>query len=218
MSPLDESTLASLPIFPLPDAVLFPGALLPLRVFEPRYLEMTRHVLAGDRIMAIARLRPGYQNDYHGRPPVFPVASVAYVIDDNQFPDGQYHIVVRGLARIQIADELPPNQAYRRVRARILEDEIGDADDVRRRHDALLATCDRLANVIGEAGPSLQAMARSMMSAGGCADVLASALVAAPDERQAMLENLNVVDRLEAVQERVAALLIQMGPSGSMPN
>ena len=73
--PLDPARLRALaleevPVFPLPNVVLLPGALLPLHVFEPRYREMTRDVVAGRRRMAVARLQPGFEADYHGRPPM----------------------------------------------------------------------------------------------------------------------------------------------------
>src|SRR5687767_15897160 len=67
----DPSALSSLPIFPLPNCVLLPGGLLPLHVFEPRYRDLTRDCLAGSHLMAIARLRPGYETSYYARPPVY---------------------------------------------------------------------------------------------------------------------------------------------------
>jgi Lon protease-like protein len=67
----NPAALASLPIFPLPNAVLLPGGLLPLHVFEKRYREMTRDCLAGHQLMGVARLRPGFESSYYGRPPVY---------------------------------------------------------------------------------------------------------------------------------------------------
>src|SRR6185295_13942516 len=68
---VDVDALAALPIFPLPNCVLLPGGLLPLHVFEPRYRELTRDCLAGHQLMGIARLRPGFETAYYGRPPVY---------------------------------------------------------------------------------------------------------------------------------------------------
>src|SRR5690606_30905127 len=59
--PVSQSALEALPIFPLPDVVLFPGAVLPLHIFEPRYREMTADLLAAHGLLALARLRPGYE-------------------------------------------------------------------------------------------------------------------------------------------------------------
>ena len=73
---LSEQDLAALPVFPLPNVVLFPEAILPLHVFEPRYRELVREVLSGRKLMAVARLKPGFEDDYEGRPPVFDVCGV----------------------------------------------------------------------------------------------------------------------------------------------
>src|SRR6266404_2412978 len=80
LSPPDPDTLAALPIFPLPNCVLLPGGLLPLHVFEPRYRELTRDCLAGHQYMGVARLRPGYESTYYGRPPVFGRFGVGRII------------------------------------------------------------------------------------------------------------------------------------------
>ena len=64
---------AIIPIFPLPNAVLFPGVFLPLHIFEPRYRAMVADALEGDRLIGMMLLKPGWESDYEGRPPVYPV-------------------------------------------------------------------------------------------------------------------------------------------------
>ena len=71
--------LTSLPIFPLANCVLLPGGLLPLQVFEPRYRDLTRDCLAGHQLMGVARLRPGYETSYYGRPPVYETCGVGKI-------------------------------------------------------------------------------------------------------------------------------------------
>src|SRR5439155_576777 len=65
--------LSSVPLFPLPNVVLFPRAVLPLHIFEERYKEMTAEALAGDRQVAMALLKPGWEKDYYHRPVIEPV-------------------------------------------------------------------------------------------------------------------------------------------------
>ena len=60
----------TIPIFPLPDVMLFPGATRPLHIFEARYREMVADALEGDRLIGMVMLQPGYEADYEGRPPV----------------------------------------------------------------------------------------------------------------------------------------------------
>src|SRR2546426_1112956 len=68
MEEIPASALEELAIFPLPDLVLFPNALLPLHIFEPRYRDMMADVLEGARLLAVVRLMPGFEDEYEGRP------------------------------------------------------------------------------------------------------------------------------------------------------
>ena len=204
-----ESALKALPIFPLPETVLFPGALLPLHVFEPRYREMTRDVLAGARLMAVARLKPGYEPEYYGRPEVHPVAGVGYVIAAEQLEDGRYNVVLRGVGRIRIAEELPVAHAYRTVRAEMLVDSHSQrpTSEVTAAHEQIIALCDRLSHLIEEGGENLRELVRAVPSPAGCVDVLAAALVTDIDERQRLLETLDPAVRLERLLGHVAVLV-----------
>ncbi len=67
------------PIFPLPNVVLFPNTLMPLHIFEERYRTLTREVLAGDGQLAIALLREGWETNYDGNPAVHDVACLGKI-------------------------------------------------------------------------------------------------------------------------------------------
>ncbi|MBK9030014.1 MAG: LON peptidase substrate-binding domain-containing protein [Myxococcales bacterium] len=210
--------LARLPIFPLPNAVLLPGGLMPLHVFEPRYRDLVRDALAGSGLLAIARLRPGYQRDYDGRPPVLEHAGVGRIIASEEAADGRYMIVVRGLARVALARELPPVRAYREVEARLLPDAPAGADVLARAHGQLLALCERLSQALDRGGDQLRALLASCSCPGACADAIAAALVFDHDERQALLERLDPADRLERVADHVGKLLCELMPCSSHSN
>ncbi len=219
MPTLDSAALEALPVFPLPDVVLFPGALMPLHVFEPRYRELTADVLAGTRLMGIARLRPGYEPIYQERPPIFDVAGVGYVTEAEKLGDGRYHIALRGLARVAIERELPPDKAYRVVRSRVLVDtRSAHPERMQSAHEQIIALCDRLSMAMDEQGEKLRELVRALPSAGACADVIAAALVADPDERQALLEMLDPAERLDRVAGHVAALLVRLTKTSGSPN
>src|SRR3954464_15915356 len=109
---LEERDLVELSIFPLPDGVLFPGAALPLHVFEPRYREMVREALDSRKMIAVARLKPGFERDYEGRPPVFEVCGVGVIESHTERNDGRFDLSLRGLARVRIVQELPARRAF----------------------------------------------------------------------------------------------------------
>src|SRR4051812_29131191 len=110
-------TLDALSIFPLPEVQLFPHSLLPLHVFEPRYRALARDCLAGSKMLALPTLEPGYEEQYEGRPAVKPVCGVGEIVESHRHPDGRYDLLLRGLGRVRIVEELPPRHPYRLVRA-----------------------------------------------------------------------------------------------------
>src|SRR5262245_2125349 len=218
LSPPDPAALAALPIFPLPNCVLLPGGLLPLHVFEPRYRELTRDCLAGHQMMAIARLRPGYETTYYGRPPIYERCGVGRIICSEELPDGRYALLLRGVARVEIARELPADRAYRVVEAKILDDASCDLEDARDHHRRLIMLCDRLAEVLEQGGPQLRDLVRSFDAPGACADAIAAALIMDADERQELLEACDPMIRLQRTLGYVGHLLCELAPCAGAVN
>ncbi len=184
------AALEALPIFPLPDVVLLPGAVLPLNVFEPRYRDMTRDALAGERLLGMARLRPGHAGDYDARPPVYDIVGLGRIITANKTGDGRYQMLLRGVARVRIVEELPPDQSYRLVRAVLLDSEQSSRPQLLNiGGEQLIALCDRLADSV-EGAAGLRDIVREAATPGACADLISAALLADPEERQRLLEML----------------------------
>ena len=95
----------AIPLFPLPNVVLFPNVFLPLHVFEPRYRQMVADALEGDRIIGMALLRPGYEADYQGRPPVYAIGCAGVITHCQPLGDGRYDLVLRGIEKFRIQSE-----------------------------------------------------------------------------------------------------------------
>ena len=95
----------TIPIFPLPNVVLFPNVFLPLHIFEPRYRQMVADALHGDRIIGMVLLRPGFEADYQGRPPIYAVGCAGVITHSQTLADGCYDIVLRGMEKFRIASE-----------------------------------------------------------------------------------------------------------------
>ncbi len=112
--------LASLPVFPLANAVLLPGMVLPLNVFEPRYLELMDHVLERGGYLGIPLLQPGFEAHYEGRPEIEPVLGLGRLLSHQRLPDGRRFIRVEGLGRVRRLEELPPRAAFRELSVEIL--------------------------------------------------------------------------------------------------
>lgn len=214
----EPDALAALPVFPLPNCVLLPGGLLPLHVFEPRYRELTRDCLAGHQLMAIGRLRPGFETTYYGRPPLYDRCGVGRIICSEELPDGRFALLLRGVARVAITRELSTERTYRLVEAHPLIDQSCDPADARSHHHQLITLCDRLAEVIDQGGPQLKDLVRSFESPGACADAVAAALVMDADARQELLESCDPMVRLQRTLGHVSHLLCELAPCNDSVN
>ncbi len=103
------------PIFPLPQIVFFPRTILPLHVFEPRYKEMVREASEGEGLIAVALLRPGWEDDYAGSPAFHDVGTIGRIEDLEPLPDGRFNLRLVGLQRA-VFSEIVQDVPYRRAR------------------------------------------------------------------------------------------------------
>jgi ATP-dependent Lon protease len=196
-----EHALGAIPIFPLPQVVLFPEAVLPLHVFEPRYRAMLRHALATHGAIVVAQMIGG--EDEHGRPRIAPVAGGGVVIEHQPLPDGRANIVLLGQARLRL-DELEPDDArpFRVARATVLEDlpvSIREND-----RTALVAAATMFAAEVKKHDPTFSFRMPATLDAAHVADLCAFQLVIDPGARQAMLDELDPRIRVEMVLNQLA--------------
>src|SRR5688500_15575909 len=117
----------TIPFFPLPNVVLFPHVFLPLHIFEPRYRDMVADALGGDRLIGMVLLRPGWEADYEGRPPVYAIGCAGLVTHAEPLADGRYNIVLRGLEKFRILEE-DDSRGYRVATVETLMEEMSDQD------------------------------------------------------------------------------------------
>jgi Lon protease-like protein len=103
----------TLPIFPLPGVLLLPHGRLPLRIFEPRYLAMTRDALAGERLIGMVQPNDPAVSD--ANPPVYPIGCAGRITSFTETDDGLFLITLTGISRFRIREELPLLEGYRRV-------------------------------------------------------------------------------------------------------
>jgi Lon protease-like protein len=109
-------------LFPLPNLVMFPHVIQPLHVYELRYRELLEDALAGDHLIAMAVLAPGWEKDYEGRPAVHPHACLGRITTHVRLEDGCYNLLLAGVARLALGRELKPTTSFRRAKARICFD------------------------------------------------------------------------------------------------
>jgi len=120
MSDRDRAALPdTLPIFPLTGVLLFPRGRLPLNIFEPRYLAMTRDALGGERLIGMVQPNEPQQDNRgrgaHENPPVYPIGCAGRITSFSETEDGRYLLTLTGVSRFRIRDELPLLSGYRRI-------------------------------------------------------------------------------------------------------
>ncbi len=107
-----------IPIFPLPKVVLLPSEVLPLHVFEPRYIELVRDAVASHRVIGMVEVLPGHEDELPQSPPVREVGCVGFIATHEELDDGRFLMWLLGLERFHIEQELEVPTGYRQVRVR----------------------------------------------------------------------------------------------------
>ena len=110
-----------IPVFPLPGTVFYPGTLLPLHIFEPRYREMTADALEGKRIIGMVLLKSNWEEGYFGKPQIFHTGCVGNIEKEIKHPDGKYNFTLTGLRRFRIIKE-EEGKLYRQAKIELLEE------------------------------------------------------------------------------------------------
>jgi len=212
-TPLTAEELACLPIFPLPRVVFFPGTALPLHFFEPRYRRLAEDCIEnGPKAMAITLLAPGWEEDYEGNPPIHEIAGAGRIVGHQLREDGSHDIILHGLHRVRL-DELPSDDVpYRLARAVPISD-AGSAASV----DviAMMAVAMSVASRVRERKPDFSLQVSAELPAGRTADVVADQLVVSPEDRQRILQTVDVKERVALVTTAVASLLAQLSEANA---
>jgi hypothetical protein len=113
--------LSIAPLFPLPGFFLYPGTVVPLHIFEPRYREMIADMLDGPGRLVIGSVLEGHESELAGSPPVFPIGGLGEIGRHERLADGRFNIVLAGLTRVRML-EVESDRAYRKVEFEPLEE------------------------------------------------------------------------------------------------
>jgi Lon protease-like protein len=187
----------TIPIFPLPNVVLFPNVFLPLHIFETRYRTMVKDALTSDRIIGMVLLQPGFEANYEGRPRVYPVGCAGVITHSEPLPDGRFNIVLRGLEKFRVVDE-DTSRPYRLAHIEPVPEVVTDADCAtikqhRHRIEALLAAGAEQRRAETRLPPTVPDQ--------DLVNALAQYAEFEPIERQALLECDGVLSRCLALME-----------------
>jgi uncharacterized protein len=187
---------AVLPLFPLPDQVLLIGVPMPYRLFEPRYRALARHLAqqpAAARWLAVPRLVGAWQQDYRGQPAFADIAAAARVVQLEELPNEQWLLVAEGMVRCRLHEQ-PSSHLFRLARIDVQAEPLPSTDD-HRQAERLRGIIADLARQLGEPGQVLnRALAEPDLRLQ--IDRLAALLLVETDQRQALLEDARLGERV----------------------
>jgi Lon protease-like protein len=187
-------------LFPLPDLVLFPYVIQPLHIFEPRYRQMTADALADDRLIALVQLRAGWDGNDPSPPPVHPIACLGRIVAAQNLEGGRYNLLLQGVSRVRILEELPGEKLYRNARVELLDDKPCASA---RTESALRRKLSKRTPVWfpAKAGvmEQFQKLVDSDLSLGALCDIFSFALPLDSQFKQTLLEELDVKKRARAL-------------------
>jgi ATP-dependent Lon protease len=191
------------PVMTLPNTTFFPQALMPLHIFEPRYQEMLRDVLASNRLFAVAGLDLDQLRDPGKFEPPFRVAAVGIIRACQENDNGTSNLLLQGLCRVEIL-AIVRDEPYRKIRIRPLSSRAGASAD---ENQALRREVSRLLNLKSRLAASgsgeLAAFLKTVEDPEAFVDIAAFSLCEDVGLKQKLLETLNVHRRLELFSQQL---------------
>jgi ATP-dependent Lon protease len=197
-----EAALDAIPLFPLPQVVLFPGGLLPLQVFEPRYRAMLADALASHGAIAMVRVLDGAEPLPNGQPAIESIGGAGVILEHQHLASGRSNVILLGQARVRL-EELPFEGPYRRARVTRLTDDGPGASE--QEAYALRDAIQRIVAAVQIRDAGFHFELPPEIDAGAAADLAAHHLIVSVRTRQALLATTKPRDRVRLVTAEILA-------------
>jgi uncharacterized protein len=200
-----RGALARMKVFPLTGVVLLPGSAAPMHIFEPRYRELLAHAVASDGVFAIAQVMPGNESRGLQKPAVESLMCAGVVAFHELLEDGRSNLVLVGVSRVRILQELKQQHLYREFEVELVED--AEASDTSLRE----ALFELVARLPAEVATRL-IQTTSHVNGGALADIVASTITQDANRRLEILNELDSARRIEEVTDDVLMLAAGLKP------
>lgn len=197
-------------LFPLPGLVLFPHAMQPLHVFEPRYCEMLNESLQTDQLIAITTLTGGITDTVTEQPPVASTVCIGRIVSHSELEDDRHNILLVGAKRAKIIREIDAGRPFRIAEVEPYADvypPIG-ADKRRELKAELLDAFGSIIPPTANVQQNLHELMAGQMGLGPITDIISYTLPFEPEEKLNLLAEANVDQR--------AASLVKLLRSGAV--
>ena len=196
-------------LFPLPNLVLFPHVIQALHIFEPRYCEMLTEALESDHLITMALLIPGWENQFQEKPILGDTVCIGRIISHTPTDDGRHNILMAGLQRAKIIEELEVTTSFRQARVELipdfLPDDFRESSDEHRR--TLLGVFRSMIPKDAANSKTFVDLLTQQLPLGILTDIIAYALNLPVAVKQLLLGEANVKIRFETLMEHLQPLL-----------
>lgn len=206
------SKLSAVPLFPLPNIVLFPRAVLPLHIFEERYKAMMADALATDKLIAMALLKSGWEKNYHDKPAIEPIVCIGEVLTWEKLDDGKYNLLLQGRMRARIVKELV-HHPYRVAELERLQEEHAMEIDLEDQRGRLLQLFSGGALGTLPVGRQFQELLAGPLPTPDIADLLAFNFLEDVQFKQNLLGEVNVRRRVRQVVAAIQEYSTHINPA-----
>lgn len=195
-TPVENIEIADvLPVLPLKDTVIYPHIVAPLLVTEEPLIKLIDDALAGDRIVAVFTAREGVTSDLPGPEELHDVGSAVAVARMFKLPDGKMQMLVQGIARIKVS-EFVQTRPYLKARVERLGDVLEDTVEVEALARNALNLFRKTVSLAPYLPEEIYIAAMNVSDPNDLADFLAANINLETGQKQEILEELNVKERL----------------------
>ena len=185
-------------IFPLSNFIFFPQTTVPLNVFEPRYIQMVDDAMKGNRIIGMVQPKKSNQTI----PILYNVGCAGKIISFNETEDGRYLIVLDGISRFKILEELNNDKLYRECKVNFdnFSNDINNQKEEIKFSDLELIF-KNLKSLFNKQGYTINWKELEKQSLDQTINALSMASPFSLEEKQVLLETINLNERKLKLEE-----------------
>lgn len=202
---LPDDFAGTVRLFPLPNLVLFPHVIQALHIFEPRYCEMLSEALESDHLITMALLIPGWESKLQGKPNIGDVVCIGRIISHTPTADGRHNILLAGLKRARIVEELNVETPFRQASVEVIDDFIPleSEEHVEEYRARLLGVFRAIIPYDAANSKTFGDLLTQQLPLGILTDIIAYAVSLPTDVKQYLLGESNVIARFELLMKHL---------------
>ena len=195
-------------VFPLPNLVMFPHVMQAMHIFEPRYRALFEEAIEDDRLITLGLLTPGWEANYEGRPPLQSTACLCRIASHQRTPEGTFNVLLLGVRRLQLGEELPPEKPFRVFEAEILDDHLPSqlsAEEGNAVQQQLLSAFKRAMPKIPDSYDQLDQLLGNQITLGMLTDIVAYTVELAVSVKMSLLAERDVFRRTQMLLQALGS-------------